>query len=154
MLTAAACLIAAAVLAPGCSGDAPRDTRQAKRSYEAGASYINQRLYAKAIVEFDQAIESDPDYAEAYCDRGVARYMNGEHEEALRDFEMALEKDPTLGKAHFHRAVLLDQAGKTDEAIEAYESFISYPQRSPAIFIQRANQRLIELKGGAPPPAR
>jgi tetratricopeptide (TPR) repeat protein len=152
--TIVACLLAAAVLLSGCSGDREADTRQARRRYEAGAGFINQRLYEKAVEQFDLAIKFDPDYAEAYCDRGIARYMMGEHEWALRDFELAIEKDPTLGKAHFHRAILLDQDGKTEEAIGAYEDFIRNSQRSPAVYVQRANKRLVELRDNAPPLSR
>lgn len=155
-LTTAACLLGGAILLAGCSGDAdaPEDTRQARLHYEAGAGLINQRLYDKAIAEFDLAIGFDAGYAEAYCDRGIARYMNGDFDEAGRDFDLALEKDPTLGKAHFHRAVLLDQDGKTEEAIEAYESFVRHSQRAPAVYIQRANKRILELRDDAPPLSR
>jgi tetratricopeptide (TPR) repeat protein len=149
--TILACVIAAALIAGGCSGDAPRDLRQARARYEAGAGLINQRQYDRAIEEFDQALQFDPDYAEAYCDRGIALYMKGEHGRAFEDFERALDKDPTLGKAHFHRAMLLDMDGKTDEAIKAYETFIRYSQRSPEVYIGRANKRLAELKGGTAP---
>jgi tetratricopeptide (TPR) repeat protein len=144
------------MLVSGCSGDVDvsKDTRQAKIHYEAGAGLINQRLYDKAIAEFDLAIGFDPDYAEAYCDRGIARYMNEDYDGAFRDFDLAIEKDPTLGKAHFHRGVLLDQDGKTEEAIEAYESFVCHSQRAPEIYIQRANKRIAELKGNGPPLSR
>lgn len=154
MLTILASTLAAAALLCGCSKEAPKDLRQAKSRYEAGANYINQRQYDRAIEEFERAVEFDPDYAEAYCDRGIARYMKGEHEEAFKDFELALDKDPTLGKAHFHRAMLLDMAGKTDEAIEAYESFIRNSQRSPEVYVTRANRRLTELKEGSTPLER
>ncbi len=153
-LTIFACIFAFALLASGCSREAPRDTRQARLRYQAGAGLINQRLYDKAIEEFDRAVEFDPDYAEAYCDRGIARYMQGDHEEAFRDFELAIEKDPALGKAHFHRAILLDQDGRTEEAIEAYETFIRHSQRSPEVYVERANKRLVELRSGAPPLSR
>ena len=149
-----ACVLAAALPLCGCSREAPKDMRQARARYEAGANLINQRQYDRAIEEFDKAIEFDPDYAEAYCDRGIARYMKGEHDRAFEDFELAIEKDPTLGKAHFHRAMLLDMKGKRDEAIEAYESFIRYSQRSPEVYVNRANKRLAELKQGAAPLER
>lgn len=149
-----ACVCAAAVPLCDCSREEPRDTRQARARYEAGADLINQRQYDKAIEEFEKAIRFDPDYAEAYCDRGIARYMKGEHDRAFEDFELAIEKDPTLGKAHFHRAMLLDMNGKRDEAIKAYESFIRYSQRSPEIYVNRANKRLAELKQGTAPLER
>lgn|GEM_PF-2869977 len=149
-----ACVLAAALPMCDCSREAPKDLRQARARYEAGASLINQRQYDRAIEEFERALEFDPDYAEAYCDRGIARYMKGEHEKAFEDFELAIEKDPTLGKAHFHRAMLLDMNGKTGEAIEAYESFIRHSQRSPEVYVKRANKRLTELKQGATPLER
>lgn len=154
MLTILVCLLAAGAVVCACSKEAPKDARQARRHYEAGANFINQRLYDKAIEEFDQAVEFDPGYAVAYCDRGLARYMKGEYEEAFRDFELAIENDPTLGKAHFHRGVLLDQEGKAEEAIQAYESFVRHSQRAPEIYVQRANKRLAELKNNAPPLSR
>ncbi len=147
-------VLAAAVFVCGCSKETPGRMREARSCYEAGAGYINQRLYDRAIEELTRAIELDPDYAEAYCDRGIALYMKGEHEDALGDFEKALEKDPTFGKAHFHRAILLDQAGMTSQAIDAYETFIRCSRRAPRIYVKRAKRRVAELRGGAAPLAR
>jgi tetratricopeptide (TPR) repeat protein len=150
-LTVLVAIIASLALLQGCSDEAAKDTGRVVSHLDAGASFLSQRLYEKAIEEFTLAIAIDPDCAEAYCDRGVSRYMTGEREEALRDFETAIEKDPTLGKAHFHRALLLDAAGATREAIGAYERFIRYSQRSPAVYVERANRRLRELKGNSLP---
>jgi Tfp pilus assembly protein PilF len=150
LVTLGAAVLAAACAATGCSRETPADARQATAHYETGAALINQRMYDRAVEEFDKAIEADPNYAQAYCDRGVAYYMKGESREAMRDFETAIEKDPTLGKAHFHKAMMLEEEGKTAEAIEEYEKFLRHSERSPQIYVQRANRRLTELRANTP----
>lgn len=123
---------------PGCSGDKRAEMAEARAHYEAGAAYLNQRLYDRALEEFNQAIALDPGHAEAYCDRGISLMMKADSQAALRDFDLAVEKDPTLAKAHFHRGFILERDGKTAEAIEAYEAFMRHSQ----------------LKGTAPAPSR
>ena len=52
-----------------------------------------------AIADYDQAIRSTPDYAEAYCKRGTAKAALGLNDEALEDFETALELARNAGNA-------------------------------------------------------
>ena len=43
-----------------------------------------------AITDFDEVIRLNPDYAEAYYNRGTAKYTLGRSEEAKSDFQNAL----------------------------------------------------------------
>ena len=48
-----------------------------------------------AIQSFDRAIRFDPQYSEAYLERGTARSFLGDFESAFEDFEAAATVDPT-----------------------------------------------------------
>lgn len=66
--------------------------------FDLGNTYYKTADYNRAIVDFDQAILLDSQYAEAYCGRGMAYAELGKREEAISDLEMALELglDPGL----------------------------------------------------------
>ena len=66
--------------------------------FDHGITYYEEGLFEHAIVDFDQAILLDSQYAEAYHGRGVAYAELGKREEAISDLEMALELglDPSL----------------------------------------------------------
>ncbi len=59
--------------------------------------YINlvyKESYEDALSLFDKAIESEPDFYQAYYNRGVTYELMGEREKAEKDFEKVLEINP------------------------------------------------------------
>ena len=63
----------------------------------------------------------DPDFAEAYNQRAIAKYLQERYEESIRDCRRAVERMPChfgawagMGHCHAHQ-------GRAAEAIEAYE---------------------------------
>ena len=51
----------------------------------------NLGQYSSATKDYDAAIEIQPDYAEAYYGRGLAKYWLNRTREAEKDFKTALE---------------------------------------------------------------
>ena len=49
----------------------------------------------EAMVHFEQAIKLQPDYAEAYYNRGNVLYTKGRIDEAIADFEKLFKSNPT-----------------------------------------------------------
>ena len=49
-----------------------------------------------AIAHYDRAIKLNPDYVDAYYNRGVAKSALGDHNGAETDFKRAIELDPAL----------------------------------------------------------
>jgi len=58
-----------------------------------------------ALAEYDQPLRLNPDSAEAYFNRGVAR---GSNPGAIEDFDEAIRLNPDFANAYFHRACLKD----------------------------------------------
>jgi hypothetical protein len=56
-----------------------------------GISFMNSKEYEKALSEFDQAIELDPQFLNAYIDRGGANFMLKNYNGAALDFTKAID---------------------------------------------------------------
>lgn len=54
--------------------------------------------FEAAITDFEKAIEIDPEDAEAYYSRGLAKEALGQTEKAEADFEKAKDLDPDVKK--------------------------------------------------------
>ena len=66
--------------------------------YNRGKAYYNLGEYEKAIADFTQAINMNPDFAEAYQSRGIAYQASGDYQKADRDFNQAKEIQLNLGQ--------------------------------------------------------
>jgi len=64
--------------------------------------YVSKQ-YDLGIADFSKAIEIDPTFVEAYCNRGKLYYLQGGYDLAVTDASKAIELDPTVSKAYFIR---------------------------------------------------
>ena len=60
----------------------------------------------QAIALYRQALDRDPDYAEAFNNIGVVLSEQGQIDEALEYFQKTIDKDPTDTKAHHYLGAL------------------------------------------------
>lgn len=61
-----------------------------------------------------------PDFARAYCNRGLTLVRKGAYEEALKDLEAGVQKDPNLALCHFARGDVQIAMGKPENAIDDF----------------------------------
>jgi tetratricopeptide (TPR) repeat protein len=59
----------------------------------------------KAISDYTKAISLEPDFTEAYFNRGLAYYTNGKTDPAMDDFTRTIERQPDLAEAYYYRAL-------------------------------------------------
>ena len=55
---------------------------------------LNLKQYKEAIGLFDEAIELNPNFAEAYKERGRAKLLNGDKDGSVEDMKKSLELNP------------------------------------------------------------
>jgi len=105
--------------------------------YNRGNAYLELHEYAKAIKDFDKAIELSPNYAEAYNNRGVAYAELGEYKRAIKDYDKAIELNPDDAEAYYNRGIAYARLGKYKRAIEDYDRAIELNPNYAKAYIGR-----------------
>lgn len=60
-----------------------------KEYFQKGNSYFKQSNFRAAIIEFDKAINLNPNFIDAYGDRGASKANIGQYQDAILDYEKA-----------------------------------------------------------------
>lgn len=76
------------------------------------------------IEHYTQAIELNPDDAEAYFKRGNAYASKGEYNLAIQDYDKAIELAPDTLTAYYNRGNANVYKGEYDRAIQDYDKAI------------------------------
>ena len=76
--------------------------------------------YRAAIVAYNRAIQLNPNYAEAYNNRGGVRSSLGDKQGAIADFNEALRINPNDADAYSNRGVVRSSLGDNQGAIADY----------------------------------
>ncbi len=85
-----------------------------------GHTYLQKRQYAKAILEFNKALKTNPRDADAYYHRGRAYGEQGQYDLAISDYTKALQLNPRYGDAYFNRGLAHHSKNQYDQAISDY----------------------------------
>lgn len=98
---------------------------QANEWFEKGYRNTVNNETGKAIEDYSKAISLNPEYAEAYNNRGIAYYNSGVHsgnqrhlERAMQDFGKVIALKPNSYSAHFAQGAIYIQKEQYDKAIE------------------------------------
>lgn len=84
--------------------------------YNLGLAYSHKGLTGEAISEFKQALECDPNLAEAYVNLG-GLYAEAEPAKSIEANMRALEINPDLGPAHSNLAFGYLRGGEPEKAV-------------------------------------
>ena len=93
------------------------DDDKAKLYFELG--YYTEDLGEK-IKYYDKVIELDPNYKEAYNNRGNAKDDLGNHEEAIKDYNSLIKLDSSYRCVYYNRGLAKFKSGNFKGAIEDY----------------------------------
>ena len=72
---------------------------------------LQKREYKEAIRYYTEALAKKPDFADAYNNRGLAKFRNDDREGALADYSRAIDTDPDFGTAYVNRAEVRLETG-------------------------------------------
>jgi tetratricopeptide (TPR) repeat protein len=107
--------------------------------FAAGVDAYNKGDYDSAIVAFNKAIESRPDFEAAYVNGGLAYFAKGDNENAHAYMAAALSLDPQDAFATWCYGLNLYHAGASDNALEAFNYLVELAPKDPTGYFWRAN---------------
>lgn len=92
--------------APAPATDASADAR-----YQKAKTLINDRKYAEAVTEMNEAVKAQPKNAVYFNTRGYARYLAKDVKGSLQDYDEAIKLNPDYLNATHNRSVARRAAG-------------------------------------------
>jgi tetratricopeptide (TPR) repeat protein len=90
---------------------------------EQGIAF-EQGDYEAAMLEYDEAIRLDPEYARAYYDRGTIYSTLGQYEQAILEYDEAIRLDPKDVWAFGNRGSAYLDLGQYQRALQDYDEAI------------------------------
>lgn len=107
------------------------------RRLKEGRRHHAQKKYEAALRDYNQAIQTSPHLAEAYCRRGSLFQAMGEKALALADFERAIERDPELSAAYLQRGKMCLESGDFDSALADFGKLMTLRASDPESYLNR-----------------
>ncbi|WP_083514724.1 tetratricopeptide repeat protein [Bradyrhizobium sp. DASA03076] len=92
---------------------------------------------ARAIADFNEAIQLNPNRASLYRDRARAYRQNGEPELAITDYDEAIALDPKPAAPYRERGLALIAKGDLDRAVLSYNTAVRLDPRDAQARIDR-----------------
>ena len=88
--------------------------------FTQGNEKYEQGDYQEAVATYAQAIELNPNFADAYNGRGNAHGDSGDKQGALADYNEALRINPNFAEAYYNRGVTHAELGDKPSALADY----------------------------------
>ena len=96
------------------------DHPDAEENFCIGVGYHAAEQNDEAIKYYDKAIKLNPFFAEAFCNRGVAKSHLGDKKKAMKNYDKAIELNPEYAKAYNNRGNIKFDLENYEEAIRDY----------------------------------
>src|SRR6478672_11048893 len=96
----------------------------AETAYSQGLAQLSRDDYARAVVNFEKAVDIDPNYAEAWYQAGYCYGVLGRHSDALRASRQAAKLRPEWTAAWLNIAASSYALGQFKDAVEGYKQAI------------------------------
>ena len=107
------------------SQDVPYTLLTASQYKEHGTRAYERGEYTAAIINYDMAIDREPDNAETYYERGLAKVHLDQYEaEAIADFDEAIRLNPDYAEAYYRRGLANYELEQDEEAVTDFDMAI------------------------------
>ncbi len=116
-VSAAAVLVAAALLGCASSGDAARPHKGPLQHYQMARMYFEQGRVPDALTEINRSLDMDKSLPQVWFYRGYIYWSLEDWVKAEQDFRAALERNPFYTDARMYLATCLDRRSRPDEAL-------------------------------------
>jgi tetratricopeptide (TPR) repeat protein len=90
-----------------------------------GVNFANLGRYEEAVASYDRAIAINPDYVDAWHNRGNALFRLNRKKEAVASYDKAIAINPDYVDAWNNRGVALHDLRRYEEAVASYDKAIA-----------------------------
>src|SRR5262245_31471201 len=108
-----------------------------------GNAYMAKGEYDRAVQDYDQSIELNPNYARAFNNRGVAYQKKGEYDRAIKHFDDSIKLNPNYANAFANRAQTYVNKGDYERALLDFDEAIRLKPTLGAVWNGRCWARAI-----------
>lgn len=115
----------------------PPTTSTADDFYIKASGKAKSGNFQEAIVAYDQAIRLNPQYADAYNDRGVVNLALGNFSEGIKDFEGALQIDPQYSVAYVNLGIVRLNSNDYQQAITNFDQALKINSNLADAYLNR-----------------
>jgi tetratricopeptide (TPR) repeat protein len=98
--------------------------RDAERHFARGIAAQKSHQYNQALTYYQQAVDADPAYFDAYYNLGLAAYDVGRWKQSLASYEVALALKPESLDTRYNFALALKQAGYPLDSAEELKQIL------------------------------
>ncbi len=127
------------------SGQQPA-TSMAGRLFNLANAKAELEQHEEAIADYTKSLEINPNYTEAYINRGSSRAFLGQLELALEDFNRAIELNRDDARAYNNRANVLRRLGRLEEALQDCNRAIEIQPDLADAYITRGSVKFAQQK--------
>jgi tetratricopeptide (TPR) repeat protein len=112
---------------------------RSSNSYTSEGYVLSHRYeFGAATKNFNEALKTDPDNAQAYYGRGTALLLTGQYTAAIADFSSAIRLDPQWFD-YTNRAGSYEETGDYARALADLNEAIALEPKGPALLVMRAD---------------
>jgi len=122
-----------------------KSTLEASEFFTQGLQKFNRGDDRSAIEEFNQALQLNPDFAEAYSYRARIRQKKGDYLGAAQDYSQVLRISPSNAEAYCHRGLIRAELGDRWGATQDYNQALQIDSNHIKTYLNRSLMR-VELE--------
>jgi Tfp pilus assembly protein PilF len=111
----------------GCvtTGDTIDKSKMAEGYYMKGLSYLQEKNYEMASVEFNRSLQNDSTFKQSYYGLGIINDYQGKLDDAANYYQKAIDQAPDYSEAYNALGVVYSKQRKWKEAIKAFNKALA-----------------------------
>lgn len=106
-----------------------------------GWAHFKLQDYPRAIADYDQSLQLNPQYATALHNRGSAYHMQGNYVRAITDYDQAIRLDPGNSNLRYDHGLAHHEQDNYPVAIASYSEAIRLNPTDAEAFLRRGRAR-------------